>query len=491
MRFYIFILLQNRVSLPIPGFPLHRYLLTHLQLRCLLRTRFLLTRFLLTRFLLTRLLLKWFLLICFLLICFLLMGKRATSQVHSRDSNIHIYSTNLFPESIAYDTATGRIYVSSVAQKKIVYLSSGDKVHDLFSSGQYGFRNGLGLKIRDNILWAISSAANSHHSTLFRFDLVTGYLTDTFPFTANHPVFLNDLCFDNEDNIYLTDSHNQHIYRLHIRSGKTSLFFEGPQILHPNGITFDPQNNSLLVASDSIGLVRISLPDPSALLLKRAPQQFPSKGLDGIYYYRGSVIGIFNGTTNLQQHGVLRFCLNDRGDTITGVDTLTNQNLNVPTTGFLEKDHFYFLSKTYLADYLLQSNNLHMSNEIRILPLPQTCQSERMQVLSETFIAFNQANWDTLFSYYTDDAIFLEQQPGKDATQYSKTEVRQKYLDFRRQYPDLQDEVLHTSWQGNQATVTLQFSGTHAVSGETLSGQARIIMDFNEQHRITREQTFF
>src|ERR671912_393234 len=75
---------------------------------------------------------------------------------------------NLVPEGIAIDPGNGTIYVSSIAQKKIIrILPDGSAPGDFISQGQDNFLEGLGMKVdaKRNCLWALSNLRKGNEFT--------------------------------------------------------------------------------------------------------------------------------------------------------------------------------------------------------------------------------------------------------------------------------------------------------------------------------------
>lgn len=424
-----------------------------------------------------------------ILVSISLLPTTALAQHTLPADSIIIHATNLFPESIALDTASGNIYVSSIGQKKIVWRDSSGVVHDLIRPNEYGFEQGLGMKVADGKLWALSSAVDQNKAMIFQFDLKTHQLQRKYDISSSKVIFLNDLCLVNNKHLYLTDSRNSDIYQLDIGSGQYLVYNKTP-VPRPNGISYDSLRHQLFIASDTLGMVILSLSNRTARPLKMPPGQ-SSAGLDGLYFYRQSIIGIYNRPDDLPRNAVLRFYLNHTGDAVVYVDSLFNGPFSTPTTGFISKDRFSFLSKTFLSDFLTKKTNSQMSNEIRVVDLEKDVRAQRLHIINEITLAFNNADWDKLLSYYHEEAIYLEEATGKETLHFTKNQVKKKYRDFRNQFPDLKDEIVNISFQDNEATIDMRITGTHAGTGEKLNDPARIIMVFDEQHRIIKEVTVF
>lgn len=430
----------------------------------------------------------------FIIILAILKCSSTFAQQSSAQTEIIVHYKNLYPEGIAYHAATERIFLSSVSLRKIITVDNNGKAADFIAEGEYGFETGLGMKTdkHKNHLWALSSGKNKKTAALYQFDIESKMMINKYVFTADKKIFFNDLCFDNNQNIYITDSDNMDLYKLDKESGKLELFFKDEIIRYPNGICFDPVNNNLIIASGDEGLVKLSLDDKKASIIGMPNGQ--SVGLDGIYYHQQTIIGIFNGSDDLSKHKVLRFYLNEAGNRIIYTDTVSSDDMNIPTTGVLDGERFYYLSKTYLADFINNKNKNTMTNEIKILALDsKNCNqvANRIRIIKAVTEAFNKGEWDKIFSYYSDDAIYIDEPKDHAPVYLTKNEVRIKYIDFRNNYPDLQDSIIGINFQNNEATVDMYITGTSEKTGESFKNRARIVLTFNEQDIIIKDRTIF
>jgi len=93
--------------------------------------------------------------------------------------------------------------------------------------------------------------------------------------------------------------------------------------------------------------VRVDLGTKEFRLLAK-PSNVSDAGLDGIYLYKGSIIGIQN--PDLHPARVMRYVLNPKMDTITRAEVLEAYNplFDVPTTGTIVGDSLYFVANTQL-----------------------------------------------------------------------------------------------------------------------------------------------
>jgi hypothetical protein len=79
-------------------------------------------------------------------------------------------------------------------------------------------------------------------------------------------------------------------------------------------------------------------------------------GIDGLYLYENSLIAVQNGAG--PQSRIVKFELNKAMDAVTKTTVLESQNplYNVPTTGTIVDDEFFFIANSQLQNFDAQGN---------------------------------------------------------------------------------------------------------------------------------------
>jgi hypothetical protein len=137
------------------------------------------------------------------------------------------------PESVAWDAATNRYFVSNNGNNQVLVRSS-TGVYTVFttniSSGPHG------LEIVGNTLYACDG------SSLKGFDLTTAALVFNLNLGAS---FLNGICTDGNNSIYVTDFTAKKIY--HVLLAQQAFYtFAGGLANTPNGIFYDGPGGRLV-----------------------------------------------------------------------------------------------------------------------------------------------------------------------------------------------------------------------------------------------------
>lgn len=271
-----------------------------------------------------------------------------------------VISTNsendLIPEGIAVDPRTGTMYVSSIARQKIIAVDETANHRDFISSNQYGFLEGLGMKIDTtrNLLWAISGKKVDkwYSSQIQAFNLSTGKPEHFYSVKDTIPHLFNDLEIDRNGNIYITDTEFSAFYFVNTEKKKLELFSKNPLIKYPNGISFG-KNGELYVATYGSGPVRINIATKEISQLNGYKDSAIAHGLDGLVYWNHSLYGVYNISKHRSGNLVIKYTLNDKGDAIINEEIIEkgNPHFHEPTTAALAENYLYVLANSHLASY--------------------------------------------------------------------------------------------------------------------------------------------
>lgn len=265
-----------------------------------------------------------------------------------------IAEPDMIPEGIAFDPATKILYVGSIRKRKIVAVSPEGRVRDFVPSARDGLWSVLGMKIDADrrTLLACSEVdrgmeeyapADAGKSAVFEFDLATGRTLHVYRAPAGRHLF-NDLALTHGA-IWVTDSEAGCVWKIDRRNGTVARFAPAGRFVYPNGIALEPGQRMLFVADDrsiwSVDLVsekRRELPHPVRTKLGQA---------DGLYFDRGALIAIQNGSSPTR---IVRFSLTPALDRVTGEMALAEDDprLPEPTTGAIAGDVMYLVGDAQL-----------------------------------------------------------------------------------------------------------------------------------------------
>ncbi|WP_394841189.1 hypothetical protein LZC95_29475 [Pendulispora brunnea] len=299
---------------------------------------------------------------------------------HSDERVLHVNRSRLaftapgelVTENVAFDPKSGAFFLGSIRLRKIVRVSGG-QVQD-FPAGniQPPLLSVVGMKVdaERRTLWAASEFSHgpeAGRSELLLFHVDTGELLKRFEVRDGKPHLFNDVVIASNEDVFMTDSVGGGVYRL---SGRRTLepFVPAGTFDYPNGVALSADEKKLFVAFD-VGIAVVDIASGAVAEL-RNDTPLSMAGVDGLYFHRGGLVAVQNGTGRGR---VLRLTLDGTGQRVTHVDVLESGNPDfqrpdtaAPTTGVLVGDQFH-----YVANYLPHSFELKSkpTEDVRILSL--------------------------------------------------------------------------------------------------------------------------
>ncbi|HET6980632.1 MAG TPA: hypothetical protein VFI53_00750 [Myxococcaceae bacterium] len=265
----------------------------------------------------------------------------------------------LFPEGMAFDARTGRVYAGSAARQRLVWTDRSGTLHELVpprASG-LGFPAGMKVDMPRNRLCVASAASFGPGRELP--DAVTGILcfalddgrhVRTLRIPAGRKGFLNDLAIDATTGmLYTTNTSTGAVMQATLRDTELRELLPDDAVSGANGIALDGSGRVLFVAGDE-GITRVDLGTGKAAPLERAAGVVDGS-IDGLYFWKGSLVGIQNG---VHPGRVLRFRLDGPMRRIERADVLEAYApwMEGPTTGAIDGDSLLYLANTQLRRWL-------------------------------------------------------------------------------------------------------------------------------------------
>lgn len=280
------------------------------------------------------------------------------TSINGQDIAFTSIEKDLIPEGIAFDSITGDFYISSIYKNKIVKVSKSNEWSDFIASNCDGFVGGIGLHVdsKRRILWACSGniMGDKYRTGVFAYDLTSNKLIKKFFIpTGTIPRIFNDLVISNEGSVYITDTFEGGIWKWNVFMEKPEkIYFKDP-LKYPNGIEISPDNKYLFVTSNE-GLKRFDFSNNKLDLIRMPKDTIKSKWLDGIQFYKNSIIGIQNGHGNSK---IIRFYLSPEFDEVTKIELIDDNNkyFNIPTTNVIANGELYVIANSQL-DNLAQKD---------------------------------------------------------------------------------------------------------------------------------------
>lgn len=266
--------------------------------------------------------------------------------------------STFWPEGVDFDAQRKRFYVTSIAHRTIAEIDVDGSTRELIprDRGDIGAILGVRYDVTRDVVWATTSPvrmspsfANGDTSAaeLLRIRVADGTIERRWrlkPSTSGHT--LGDLAVGTNGDVFLTDSDEPVLYRLH---GDSLESFRNPLFRSLQGIAPSPNANVVYVADYSHGLLRVDLATKAVTRLDDAPSS-TSLGCDGIVWDRGAIVAVQNGVAPAR---VVRFVLDDAGMRIVRVDVLDRNTpiADEPTIGTIAGGRFVYVANSQWEKY--------------------------------------------------------------------------------------------------------------------------------------------
>jgi sugar lactone lactonase YvrE len=255
-----------------------------------------------------------------------------------------VAQNDLFPEGLAVDAAKRVFYMGSGYHNKIVRISEVGEVTDFVKEGMYDLVSVGGVHVDpiDHSVWCATDSGKNNRSEIVHFD-AQGKLLERYSPPTVGPYVLNDLVLRGRNELYVTDTVGNHVFRFDRKSHRFTELNLGRPVFGPNGITVSDDGN-LLYVGDDLGVVRMDLQSKHAQDLNPVRHDTMA-GIDGLYWYKGDLVGVQYGTG---AYRVMRWQLSPDGREVTSSETLERGTGMVrnPTTGAILDRKFYFMANT-------------------------------------------------------------------------------------------------------------------------------------------------
>jgi SMP-30/gluconolaconase/LRE-like protein len=268
---------------------------------------------------------------------------------------VEIEDRELIPEGLAYDPRAGNLYMGSIAKRRILRIDSSNAVTE-FAGAAADLDAILGIAVDGprRRLYAVSTSALTDagqkrlRNSVVAFDVDTGKLLHRYEVPAARQ--LNDVAVAPGGRVFVTDSASGAVYELRA-DALPRVIVPADQVRGTNGIAASPDGSRLYLAHSTGLAVVDSAGGPWKRIVNRTRESIAA--IDGLYEYRGELIGVQNTTTPGR---VILISLASNGDEVTGVRTLVSHHhsgLNEPTTGAVraENGYFYLLAATGVTHY--------------------------------------------------------------------------------------------------------------------------------------------
>jgi len=267
------------------------------------------------------------------------------------DTIILSFEKDLIPEGITIDAKSGRIFLNSLKKNKIVMANiNGSNAANFIESDQYGYLSGFGMTIKNDTLYALSNSLKKKDNTsvLLLLNTRTKQLIEKYQINNSSQAYLNDLAISSNNEIFITDSESNKVYRIKRPNKNLEIFLDTVEVPHSNGVAIADDNSNLYLASEK-GIRAVDIRTKKIL---NQPNR-ESTGIDGMKFYKNSLIGIV-------EKGVFRYYLNENGTEIKSKKEiiLFDNTFKSPTTFDILGNSIYLIKNTQLDNFNDSTNEV-------------------------------------------------------------------------------------------------------------------------------------
>jgi hypothetical protein len=191
-------------------------------------------------------------------------------------------------------------------------------------------------------------------SALFKYDLSTGKLLGKYQMAKKTNAVFGDLLISAKGAVFISDSRNNTIFTLEENTQKLVPWFTSSELWSLQGITFSDDERHVFIADYTKGIFRLDVKTKELILLENT-HDVSLKSIDGLLWYKNSLIAIQNGTNpmratryylNTALTAITRFTIIDRG----------HPAFHEPTNGCITNDTFFYIANSQWSGYNEQHN---------------------------------------------------------------------------------------------------------------------------------------
>jgi sugar lactone lactonase YvrE len=287
----------------------------------------------------------------YLLIVALLVGCIAIKPTE----RIEFDAQDLYPEGVAYDPGTGVYFVSSMRTGTIGRVDALGNYSVLHADSTLKSTYGMKVHPDGKRLFVCVSDANYSKFTspdtrkkmirLISIDIATGKRLSDIDLSGLVPGkhFGNDLAFDPNGNIYVTDSYANAIYKINpagvasVLTKDTLFKTEGYGL---NGIVYHPSGFLLVDNSNTGRIYKVDLADPAKAKAVSIEQYF--LGADGLVLKDSSHLAV---VTNGGNDKIFELVTTDNWESAKlGATTLAADRFSYPATATMKGDQLWVMN---------------------------------------------------------------------------------------------------------------------------------------------------
>lgn len=259
-------------------------------------------------------------------------------------------NSGLLPEAYAVDGKT--TYVGSVRTGQIMRAEKDGPLEGIaFAQGGV-----FDIEVRGKTLWAAvnnqlayeNADPENKFASLMQFDLKSGAPRREVG-VGDEDAIIGDIEVSKNSDVYASDSITPRIFKLEKDGDEAAVLSNDSRFVNLQGIALDEKNNRLFIADYLAGLFVADIDTGDVTAIANTADAHLG-GIDGLYLYKGELIGIQNGTTPRR---IVRIGLSEDASEAISLTVLAQnlENWNEPTHGVVVKDRFDYIATSNWPSY--------------------------------------------------------------------------------------------------------------------------------------------
>ena len=287
----------------------------------------------------------------------LLAKRESLSNPIKVQKALHLSIIKSHPESITFSKKHDAYFIGGVRDGNIWKVQPG-KEPTLWSESGKNSWSVMGLEISkdEKILWACTSSMYNYqgfqqheegYASILKFNLRSGELIETYALPGGHN--FGDLIVDQKGTLYISDGVANKLYWI-TEENKLEEFYDlSEKVYNLQGLTFNENENAIYVSDYIDGIYKLDLATKQLTQLEVQTDEVLIKGIDGLYYKDGHLIGLHNGT---KPNRVVKYKLSKDESAIIDKEILSQADvLGEPTQGVWIKDEFHYITNSPWGAY--------------------------------------------------------------------------------------------------------------------------------------------
>jgi hypothetical protein len=257
---------------------------------------------------------------------------------------------SLLAEDVDFDPGSHRFFITSVREKKIIAVRSDRSIVDFARAPDGWPLMAIKVDSKHRLLWATEVAVQGLYfspeqdwgrSALLCYDINTGRLLRRIE--GPHGSSLGDMALTTNGDVVASDGDGGGVYLL-TEADKALKRLDGGDFISPQTPTMHPDGKHIFVPDYERGIALLEISTGRVQWLESAGR-FALNGVDGLYFHRGQLIAVQNGTS---PERVVVFTLDA---TLTRIESeriieRSTATLGDPTHGVVIGGDFYYIANS-------------------------------------------------------------------------------------------------------------------------------------------------